>query len=243
MNIYEFGKRNQPVILLLHGGGLSWWTHREVAALLEDRYHVVLPILDGHAGSDHPFESIEANADRLLVYIDRHFGGHIFALGGLSLGAQIATEMLARRPDLCSRALIESASVIPSHLTNMLIGPTFSSSYPLIQYQWFSKLQFRSLHMNKGLYEDYYRDTCAIRKQDLISFLQANTAYRLPESIQQTKASVCIAVGGKEQAKMKKSAKLLHQAIAGSELFVAEGLYHGELSINHPNEYVELLLR
>lgn len=46
--------------VLLHGGGLSWWNHRAVADLLAaNGYRVVLPVLDGHAGSDGPFTSIE----------------------------------------------------------------------------------------------------------------------------------------------------------------------------------------
>ena len=52
MNVIEYGKQNSDIIILLHGGGLSWWNYRAEAELLSDRYHVVLPILDGHADSD-----------------------------------------------------------------------------------------------------------------------------------------------------------------------------------------------
>ena len=50
MNYVEYGKENSDVIILLHGGGLSWWNYKEVAERLQTDYHVVLPILDGHAG-------------------------------------------------------------------------------------------------------------------------------------------------------------------------------------------------
>ena len=69
----EFGQQNSEVILLLHGGGLSWWNYAEAARLLAEHYHVVLPVLDGHADSDAPFTSIEENAARLISYIDAHF--------------------------------------------------------------------------------------------------------------------------------------------------------------------------
>ena len=49
MNYVEYGKENSDVIILLHGGGLSWWNYKEVAERLQTDYHVVLPILDGHA--------------------------------------------------------------------------------------------------------------------------------------------------------------------------------------------------
>lgn len=58
--------------VLLHGGGLSWWNYRAVADLLAANGHrVVLPVLDGHAGSDRPFTSIEDNASELVALIDR----------------------------------------------------------------------------------------------------------------------------------------------------------------------------
>ena len=107
----EFGQQNPDVIMLLHGGGLSWWNYREVARKLAEQYHVVLPVLDGHADSDAPFRTIEENASRLISYIDAHFGGRVLAIGGLSLGGQVAVEMLSQRKDICRYALIESALV------------------------------------------------------------------------------------------------------------------------------------
>ena len=62
MNYKEYGKENQKTIVLLHGGGLSWWNYHEAAELLQGDYRVILPILDGHAGSDRSFTTIEDNA-------------------------------------------------------------------------------------------------------------------------------------------------------------------------------------
>ena len=72
MQYVEYGAHNSQTIILLHGGGLSWWNYREVTQLLADKYHVVLPILDGHADSDAPFTSIEDNAARVIAHIDEH---------------------------------------------------------------------------------------------------------------------------------------------------------------------------
>ena len=36
MNYVEYGKENRNVIILLHGGGLSWWNDRVVAELLQN---------------------------------------------------------------------------------------------------------------------------------------------------------------------------------------------------------------
>ncbi len=242
MKIIEYGKQNSEIIMLLHGGGLSWWNYKAEAKLLGEQYHVVLPILDGHADSDCDFISIEGNASRIISFIDSKYGGRVLLIGGLSLGAQILVEMLTQREEICRYAVIESASVIPSDVTNALIGQTLALSYGLIQKKWFAKMQFKSLHIRADLFEDYYRDTSKITKYNMIAFLKANTAYKLKSGLQNSQAQVRVVVGKREQKKMLCSAELLHEALPGSCLEIKDGLYHGEYSINHPEKYAKELL-
>ena len=242
MRVQDFGQQNDHVILLLHGGGLSWWNYREAAKILSAQYHVVLPVLDGHGDSDTPFTTIEENAARLISYIDTCFGGQVLAIGGLSLGGQIAVEMLSQRPDICRYALLESALVKPMKLTAALIGPTFGASYGLIKQKWFAKLQAGYLGIPKTLFDDYYRDTCMIRKEDMIAFLKANSLYTIKPSLSETRAKIKIVAGSREQGNIRTSAKLLHRAIPGSQMEILPGLHHGDLSINHPETYAQMLV-
>ncbi len=164
MRYEEYGADQKDTILLLHGGGLSWWNYREAAELLRGEYHIILPILDGHAGSDRPFTTIEENASEIISFIDEKLSGSVLLIGGLSLGGQVLLEMLSRRGNLCTYALVESAAVVPSKLANVLIAPAFGSFYGLIRNRGFARLQFKSLHIRPDLFEDYYRDTCQIKK-------------------------------------------------------------------------------
>ena len=241
MKIIEYGKENPEVIMLLHGGGLSWWNYREEANLLKENYHVVLPVLEGHADSDTPFTTIEDNAKKLIGYIDENFHGAILAIGGLSLGGQVLVEMLSQRSNICEYAVIESALVVPMALTAALISPMFEMSYGLIKKRWFSKVQFKSLKIQANLFEDYYRDTCKIEKHDMIRFLTSNSSYVMKSTLADATAKAVILVGGKEQKKMQRSAEILHDTIPGSKLQILNQYYHGELSLNHPKDYVDLL--
>ena len=237
MTVIEYGKQNKDVVVLLHGGGLSWWNYQDAAEILSEDFHVVLPVLDGHGGEK--FTSIEDNAARIISYIDENFGGQVAFLGGLSLGGQIALEMLAQRPHICQSALIESALVKPSKLTRALIGPAFAMSYGLIKQRWFARWQASYLGIPKALFEDYYRDTCAISKEDLIAFMQANCGYVLNPIV--TTARVKIVTGSREQRSILESAKMIYRAIPGSELAILPGLRHGDLSLNHPAEYARMI--
>ena len=237
MHYVEYGKENNNIILLLHGGGLSWWNYEDTAKSLQKDFHIILPILDGHAESDKPFTTIEDNAAEIIAFIDTHFGGSVFMIGGLSLGGQILLEILSQRNNICKYAIIESALVIPSKITHSMIKPAFGSCYGLIQYKWFSKLQFKSLKIKPDLFDCYYEDTCEISKNDMIAFLQANSLYSLKESIKSCEAKVFVFVGEKENNTMLKSAEMIHQTLRNSFLQVIPKLYHGEFSINHGKDY------
>lgn len=243
MKFVEYGKENSHVIILLHGGGLSWWNYKEVAEILADRLHIVIPILSGHSGSDAPFTSIADNANDIISYIDENFGGQVLLIGGLSLGGQILVEILSKRDDICKYAMIESALVIPMRLAQVLIKPVYNISYPLIKKRWFAKLQFKALHMKAELFEDYYADTANISKKDMIAFLRANSHYCLKDTLVNCKAKAFIVVGSKERAVMKRSAKLIADALPTSTMELAQNYYHGDLSINHSKEYAQRILQ
>src|SRR5699024_1707642 len=113
--------------------------------------------------------------------------------------------ILSRKNDICDYAIVESALAVPMKTTYKMIRPTFSMSYGLISKKWFSKMQFNSLRIRKDLFDDYYRDTCKIEKEDMISFMEAN---------------------------------LIHQKIKGSKIEILPNYYHGDFSINHPQQYI-----
>ncbi|AEZ62547.1 Alpha/beta superfamily hydrolase [Streptococcus infantarius subsp. infantarius CJ18] len=241
MKVVEVGQENQDVIVLLHGGGLSWWQYQAQMDLLCENYHVVLPILDGHAGSDAYFTSIEDNAKRLLDYIDKTYGGSVFLIAGLSLGGQILLEMLALRKNICQYAIVESAAIIPDKLTAGLVAPLFSMIFPLIKKKWFAKMQFCYLGIRADLFEHYYGDTVKLSKQNLIAFTKASSLYQVKKNLKNSLARVRIIVGEKETKKMHASAGYLHDLLPDSRLEIKAGLAHGQYAINQTDLYVKEL--
>ena len=114
-------------------------------------------------------------------------------------------------------------------------------SYGLIKQRWFAKMQAAYLGIPNELFEDYYRDTCAIAKADMIAFLQANSTYEMKHNLAETTAKVKIVAGRKEQKSILDSAKLIHKTIRSSQLEILPSLRHGDLSINHPEWYAQML--
>lgn len=236
----EYGNENDKVVVLLHGGGLAGWGYESVAQKLSEKYHIILPDIDGHGDSDRDFISIENNAQHILEYINNYHDGKVFAIGGLSLGGQIALEILSQKADICEYAFIESALVVPSKFTEIMVKPLLDCSYFLINKPWFAKMQFDYLKIDKTLFEHYYRDSCKITKNNMISFLKANTTYRLKQSLNKTKAKVIVLAGGKEQKNIIRSSHLIADKIPESCIEIIPELYHGQLSMNFSERYISI---
>lgn len=238
----EFGNKNMPVIVLLHGGGLSWWSWKSQIEALQENYFVVTPIIDGHGDDcNTTFISIQNSAEQVIKYIKENFNGKVFAICGLSIGAQIVVEILSQEYDITENAVIESALVYPIKMTTTLILPIYHLSYGLIKKRWYAKLQAKTLNVPDALFENYYKDSSQMTKKSLINITKSNGNYSIPSSICNTNAKVLILVGEKELSIMKKSATLLHNTIRGSFLKVIEKSGHGEINIIHPDKYLQLL--
>lgn len=243
MRVIEYGQGNKDTLVLLHGGGLSWWNYQETADILSDRFHIVIPVLDGHSGSDRSFTSIENNAREVIAYIDEKYAGHVLLMGGLSLGGQILLEILSQRNEICEFAVVESALALPMKKTAALIRPALTISYPLIKRRWFSRIQFQYLRIKPELFEKYYEDTAKISRNDMIAFLGANADYRIKETLAGCKARTFVLAGSRETPIMRRSAALIAESLPASQLEILQGFYHGDLSINHAEKYAAMLLR
>lgn len=242
MLIKETGNHELPTIILLHGGGLSDWSWEQVTKELQEHYQIITPIIDGH-GEDaiEEFVSIQDSANKLIQYIDKQHNGKVFAIAGLSIGAQILTEVISQRKDITKYAIIESALLYPIKGTTTLIIPAYQLLYGLIKKRWFSHMQAKTLCIPPDKFETYYQDSVLMSKKTLINISLSNGNYLLKDRISMTNAKVLIIVGSKELSIMKKSSYLLHERIKDSELFIAQSMKHGEISLIHSKQYTNLL--
>ena len=237
----EYGAPDKPVVLLIHGGGLSNWMWRPQIEVLRQEYHVITPILDGH-GEDHQtvYESISKSADQVIDFIDKKFNGSVFAICGLSVGAQITVEVLARANKIAQKAVIESALVFPSESIAILTKPVLNLSFSLIKKRWFAKRQAKQMYVSGNMFEDYFRDSTGMSKKSMLNLLTDNARYSIPMNLKNTTADVLVLCGTKEYKPMRRSAVLLHQTIENSVLEMVSGCGHG-ISLKLPEVYLDLV--
>lgn len=243
MKFKELGSPENPIVILLHGEGLSWWSTESAARRLMGKYRVIMPILDGHGeDAETEFVSIEDSAEKLIHFIDHSCDGRIFALCGFSLSAQIAAQVLTQRPEIAEYAVLESALVRPGHTRALEIPKALIRlSLRLICLRPIARLMAKKGSLPNELFPQYYRDLPKISLTSTVHMIGSYRNFHVPISLKDTCAKVLILVGSGESAERKLSAGLLKKAVPNSRLIIVRGMRHGELSIAHSDEYVRLL--
>ena len=165
----------------------------------------------------------------------------MLAIGGLSLGGQILLEIAARRNGISRFFIFESTLAIPMRVSAVFVSVSVYLSYPLIKHKWFSRLQAKTLGIPADLFEEYYDSSIHISKESLLRMLRENAVFVPDPAIKDINALVVI--GSKERRVMLRSARRLCKMIERNRIKILHGYSHGELSLEHPNEYAELLMK
>lgn len=241
MQVKKYLNKDKPVLMYIHGECLSAFSFKEEVKELKKDYTLLLPLLDGH-DADNPsqFVSIDRCAEEILQYIDETCNGHIHILSGFSLGGQIAVQMLAKRPDLCAYAMIESAMMKPTTIQNW---SSYAGTYAtaLAKKKWFNKFMYYTIFNDDFAFEDYYKSYSTMGKESIVKVLDATHHYTLDENIQHATCKMAILIGQREKKVMKHSANLLHELVPNSQIFMLMNYTHGDFSLGNPREYLRFV--
>ena len=250
MIFHEFGDKNFQDILLIHGGGNSWLNYLRQARMLSDKYHVILPTLDGH-GEEYQkdYISTENSAQQILEYIKNNCDRKLFAIGGVSLGGQIVMELLSLDSDIAEKAIIDGSICIPQPklarictvIVKLFGKIMFNKSASKIQLSLMKKM-YSNMAYPEEIENYYIEDMPRIPIKTLVTIYQTYMGeYRLKYAIKESKAQVLYIYGEKEMKCVKESAKLFQKMHPDCTLYEAKGYNHGYLSAYLPLEWMELV--
>ena len=239
MKFHEFGDKNLPPILLIHGGGSSWWNYLRQARILSEKYRVILPTLNGHGEENQlDYVSTEDSALKILDYIKANCGGKLFAIGGVSLGGQIAMELLSLDSEIAEKAIIDGSLCIPQprlakisiFLVSLFGKLMFNKFSCKLQLSMMNKL-YPKLAYPEEIKAYYLEDLPRTPIKTLVTIYKTYMGrYKLKDTISASKAQVMYICGEKELNCVKESAKLFHQLNSNTILYEAKGYNHGYLS-------------
>lgn len=250
----EFYSDKPTTVLFLHGGGGAGWMWQPVIERMSG-YHCLAVDLPEHGGSKHvgPF-SMELAAQKAAELVREKAHGGKAVVVGLSEGAQVAVQMLSTSPEVCSRAFISSALLLPMPGAKMfssrkLIGSLFRMSVPPFRNNdWWIRLNMKYA---AGIPEAYFalfkQDFRNMTESQFVNLMTANQTYRLPDGLEKVKVPVLAACGKHEYKAMQESVRLLAEKLPNSKAYLINLGEHSSLSAEHnwaltvPEEFAESL--
>jgi len=120
MTIHEFGKENDPVVVLIHPSIVMWDYFEDVIPLLAEKYHLIIPALPGYdPGQEGDFTSVEEIAAELESWLTVHDMNEVACLYGCSMGGSIISRMLADN-NLNIRSAVIDGGITPYQLPRII---------------------------------------------------------------------------------------------------------------------------
>ena len=204
----EYGNRENPTILLLHGAGAFDTFCKQYC--FSDKYHLVVTHLAGAGRVADEIYEPEKTVEELFTLIKTLHKKQIGVIGH-SLGGQMAIMLVSKQPELFNFAVFLSAWVNPKPKTIRMYCSLAGLSAKMLHWRWLVLLQGKYWNYTKEQADNMAEYSKRITPQVYYSFF-ANTLdlAKLPE-YQEVTITLLAICGSKEIRDMKTSLKLLSQ--------------------------------
>ena len=209
----EFGPATAPSILFFHGGGAGGWMWQPQVDRLPE-YHCLVVDLPEHGRSMHvkPF-SIRLAAGLIADLIETQAHGRRAHITGLSLGAQVGVQLLARSPEKVDHALLSSPLIHPIPGTGWLTPGLVAASYrwflqPFKNNDFWIRLNMRySAGIPDPYYAQFKEEFQRTTKDSFVHVMVENQAFRLPKGLEHAQAPTLLVAGQREYGAMRQSVR------------------------------------
>lgn len=232
----EFGKKDSPPVLLLHGMMQDWHSEYELLKSLEQNYRLIIPAQDGFYDGSGDFTSFADQAGQIEEYIDKNYASRLYGAYGASQGGLILTELLTRNNISLGTVIMDGCYVAHQgkiagmvsawmfkRLTNTgKLPPVIMITMKLMG------LKAKDLSMMDSLY---------LKASDISierNFIENYTYHTRPE-IAHNETMVHLWCGSKEPYALK-SHKILKKYLKNYKEEIMQGFGHGEFLLKHTDE-------
>ncbi len=229
---FESGDPHGLPLVLIHGGAGGVWAWDEVVPFLSD-FHCLLPELPEHGGNQRNGRfSVPIAAQGILQLIrERTPQGkaHVF---GLSVGGQVAVEMLARAPETLLSAIISGAQLLP--VPGYRLGIFSEAAMSLVYWLGIAPWKHNdawirwNLHASTGIPERFFpqfkRNFQDLSRASWAHVMSENYRYRAPAGLEKADLPVLLIAGPHETVDIHPTNRLLMQRLPRSRaVLVGQG--------------------
>lgn len=241
MNFRIFGTEGAPTLMLIPGLGVSYEIFQPLVGLLEDKFQIIAVEVDGFTlGVNTQFTSVDGQAEQVCMYINDYHDGRLDCAYGLSLGGKILSRVLERNEVTVDHAVLDAAPLLP--LPRWTIDPLrymqCANVWTCCHWAGFWRWVFHS-H-----YFDVLLDEC----RKVYPFGGSKAVLDGYKSVYTNKLEsisghdVHYWYGTKETFVAKPQAKHLKALHPATNVEVFNGMNHGQLLVDHPEEVAKRIL-
>jgi len=239
INFNLHGDLNKPLLVFLHGGGVSSWMWDEQVRYF-NTYTCLVPDLPGHGKSNNGYHfSIQDTASEILTIIEKHRTDQQVTVIGFSLGAQVLLSMLSEDTNLIDQAVIISAST-KSLPFPRIAAKTATWMLPLARNKMFSRMQAKYMYLNDRYFNDYYQETKSMTKETFYKVMYENISFSLPKGFKTAHSRMLVMIGKKENSIIKRSLADILENNEKCSGIVIPGVGHG-IPLHSPKYFNQLL--
>ncbi len=234
----EFGKRETPTLLLMHGMMQDWRYEYELLKPLEEHFRLIIPAQDGFYDGSGDFTTFADQARQVEEYIQEHHGGKVYGAYGASQGGLMLTELLSRNRIKVEKVIMDGCYVAhQGRLSGKVTAWMFrkyknTGKFPglinVMMKLMGTTLEEMSAGITDGLYMNASDET--VKR----NFLE-NYTYRTRPEIAENDSMVYLWCGSKEPYALK-SHRELKRYLKNCEEEIMDGLGHGEFLLRHNEE-------
>lgn len=240
----EFGKKENPPILLMHGMMQDWHSEYEMLKPLEEHYRLIVPAMDGLYDGCSEFTSFADQSRQIEEFVHKNYGGRLDGAYGASQGGLMLTELLTRNKINIKTVIMDGCYV--AHQGKISGWVTYKMFCKFKNTGKFPALIHLMMKLMGVKLEDMLGDfgkSLYLKASDESvkrNFME-NYTYRTRPEIANTKAKVHLWCGSKEPYAIK-SHKELKKYLRNYEEEIMEGLGHGEFLLKHSAEACEKII-
>ena len=241
MDFHLYGTQDKPTLLLLPGLGVSHEIFLPLVELLRERFCIIAAGVDGFLiGKQSRFTSVDDQAVQIIHYVQDYLDGHLDLAYGLSLGGKILSRVLERNEIVIDHAIMDAAPLLP--LPRWSVDPLryYQAFNVWTCYHWtgFWRWVFHS-HYFDVLLDEMLKVFPYGGTRSVVDGYKDVYTHRL-EAIHDD--DIHFWHGTKEAFVAKPQVKHLLALCPKAHVEVFEGMNHGQLLVDHPDEVAKRMI-
>ncbi|MBE6759920.1 MAG: alpha/beta hydrolase [Ruminococcaceae bacterium] len=232
----EFGSKEKPAVLLLHGMMQDWRSLYQLLNPLEEHYRLIIPAQDGFYDGSGDFTDFADQARQIEDFVQRGYEGNLHGAYGVSQGGLMLTELLTRNNISIGTAIMDGCYV--AHQGRLSGWATYrmfrkyrnTGRFPMLIHLTMKLMGLKQddLGMMKNLYMDASDES--LKR----NFMENYTYHARPE-ISKSDSMVHLWCGSKEPYALK-SHRILKKHLKKHNEEVMADLSHGDFLLKHTDE-------